>query len=310
MKIEIIIPTYNNSLLVDANFSKILKSIGFEKNISITIVDDGSGADEQLKLKKIVEREQKGSKTPLNLMLFEKNVGFASNVNRAMLKSNSDIVILLNSDVIPEKDFIKPLLPHFQNELVFGVGMLDKSVEGDRVILRGRGVTYWKKGMYLHKRGEIGISQTSWVSGGSCALRTSVVKEVNGFSKLYNPFYWEDLDLSYVARKIGYKIIFEEKSVVTHLHDKGAIKSNYKKGRVTQIAFRNQLIFIWKNITDLDLILSHTVYLPLHLLQALLRLDLNFIVGFVLAVLLLPDIMSNRKILKKKFILKDRQIIP
>lgn len=310
MRIEIIIPSFNNSLLLNDNLPAILESINSEKHISISIVDDGSRADEQKKLKEVVDRAQKGSKTMLNLMLYEKNVGFASNVNRAMLESQSDIVILLNSDVVPEKDFIKFLLPHFNDELVFGVGMMDKSVEGDKVVLRGRGVTYWKKGLFLHKRGEIGNSQTSWISGGSCALRTSMVREINGFNKLYNPFYWEDIDLSYVARKIGYKILFEEKSVVTHFHDRGAIKSNYKQGKVAQIAFRNQLIFIWKNITDFDLLISHIVNLPLHLLKAFFRFDWSFITGFLLAVMLLPDIMNNRKMLKKKFILKDKQIIP
>lgn len=310
MKIEIIIPTFNNFNLVRQNLPKIIKSVSSLKNISISIVDDGSSINEQENLKAFVGSVIKKNEIKLNLMLFAKNVGFASNVNRVALESDSDLIVLLNSDVYPENKFLDYVLPYFADEKLFGVGMMDKSREGKKEVLRGRGLTYWKKGMFLHKRGEIDKNSTSWISGGSSVMRTSVFKKIGGFNKLYNPFYWEDIDISYVARKMGYQILFVPQSKVVHSHSQGSIKKHFTSEVVTVISYRNQLIFVWKNITDFNLLASHFLFIPYYLFSTIIRFDFKFLAGFLLAVRLLPDIMSSRRKLKEGFIFQDKQIIP
>ena len=47
---------------------------------------------------------------------------------------------------MPEKDFLKPLMEHFNDESVFAVGCMDKSIENGKTVLRGRGIGKWKKG--------------------------------------------------------------------------------------------------------------------------------------------------------------------
>lgn len=307
-KIEVIIPNYNGFELIEKNIPKVLHVLAAYPNIEVTIVDDGSRIEEQELLSEYIKSINKKNKIQIKLMLFQKNLGFSSNVNRAALESTSDILVLLNTDVYPRKDFLDAVLPHFKDELLFGVGCMDESIE-DKTILRGRGIGEWKSGFILHRKGEVDRTDTFWVSGGSSAFRTDLFKLLGGFDPLYNPFYWEDIDLSYRAQKAGYKILFEPKSVVVHVHKKGSIKKHYKDDTIRSYAMRNQFTIVWKNITDIDLIFSHLLFLPLHLARAILKRDKIFLRGFFLAILRLPDIMKHRKIQKKQFILKDKDIL-
>ncbi|HMS22608.1 MAG TPA: glycosyltransferase family 2 protein [Candidatus Levybacteria bacterium] len=307
-KIEVIIPNYNGFELIEKNIPKVLHVLAAYPNIEVTIVDDGSRIEEQELLSEYIKSINKKNKIQVKLMLFQKNLGFSSNVNRAALESTSDILVLLNTDVYPRKDFLDAVLPHFKDELLFGVGCMDESIE-DKTILRGRGIGEWKSGFILHRKGEVDRTDTFWVSGGSSAFRTDLFKLLGGFDPLYNPFYWEDIDLSYRAQKAGYKILFEPKSVVVHVHKKGSIKKHYKDDTIRSYAMRNQFTIVWKNVTDKDLIFSHLLFLPLHLARAILKRDKIFLKGFFLAILRLPDIMKHRKIQKKQFILKDKDIL-
>lgn len=297
MKISIIIPNYNGEKLLKKNLPKVLEAIG---DAEIIVVDDAS-TDGSLDI-------LNGFKSKIKIIKNEKNLGFSSTINRGVKTAKGDIVVLLNSDVIPEKDFLKPLLRHFENEKVFAVGCMDKSIENGKIVLRGRGIGEWKRGFFIHSRGDVNKMNTLWVNGGSGAFRKSIWDKLGGFNELYNPFYWEDIDLSYRAIKSGYRIMFEPKSVVTHEHEKGAIKSTYSDLQVTTIAYRNQFIFVWKNITNSSMKLNHLFWLPYHILSALLRNDRAFFKGILSAFILFPKIIKYSNIEKKFFVLKDDQV--
>lgn len=308
MNIEIIIPNYNGFDLIKKNLPSVLAAIEKEKKASVVIVDDGSETQEQKELSNYIEEINKKSEIKVRLMLFQENAGFSTNVDRAALISDSDILILLNTDVSPHKDFLDALLPHFKDKNVFGVGCLDESIE-DKTVLRGRGIGFWRRGFLLHRKGDVSSMDTFWVSGGSGAFRTSTFKDLGGLDPLYNPFYWEDIDLSYRAQKAGYTVLFEPKSVVIHTHKKGSIKKHYKDDVIKAYAVRNQFTIVWKNITDSSLLSSHFIWLPYHLVRAVINFDKIFLKGFVLALLRLPAIINHRKVQAKQFRLSDKEIL-
>ena len=216
---------------------------------------------------------------------------------------------MLNTDVSPQEDFLKPLIEHFNDESVFAVGCMDKSIENGKTVLRGRGLGKWEKGFLVHKRGEVDKNNTLWVSGGSGSFRKSIWDKLGGFNELYSPFYWEDIDLSYRARKSGYKILFEPKSMVIHEHAKGAVKKYYSDFKIKTIAYRNQFIFVWENATDYSLQFLHFFWLPYHFVKALLRTDWAFFIGFLKAFALLPKIIKSSLNYQKTFVKKDKEVI-
>ncbi|MDP2585505.1 MAG: glycosyltransferase family 2 protein [Candidatus Levybacteria bacterium] len=298
MSISIIIPNYNGQDLLKKNLPKVLDVVG---DAEVIIVDDAS-RDRSLEI-------LNNFKPKIKILKNENNSGFSSTINKGVREAKGEIVVLLNTDVVPEKDFLTSLLGHFNDEKIFAVGCMDKSIEGDKIILRGRGLGAWKRGFFVHSRGEVDKPNTLWVNGGSGAFRKSIWEKLGGFNELYNPFYWEDIDLSYRALKSGYKILFEPKSVVVHEHEKGAIKNTYSDFEVKTIAYRNQFIFVWENATDYSLQFLHCLFLPYHLIKAILRFDLAFFMGFLKAFILLPQIVKSSLNYQKLFVKKDSELI-
>lgn len=308
MKIDIIIPNYNGSNLLKKNLPKVFAAT---KNYDsrIIVVDDGSKEEDRKNLRVVISDFKKNNKN-IELIEHKSNKGFSSAVNTGVKNSSADVVVLMNSDVIPNEDFMKDPVERIRNdEMLFGVGCLDESIEERKIVLRGAGKARWEKGLLHHSEGDINFEETFWISGGSSFFVRSVYQKLGGMDEIYNPFYWEDIDLSYRAQKAGYKIIFDKKSIVKHLHEEGAIKTNFKKKKVITIAYRNQFIFIWKNITDFNLIFNHLVFLPTNFLGALKREDMEFIKGFFLAVAKLPVIIGKRNSQKKYYQKKDREIL-
>lgn len=306
MTIDIIIPNYNSSRLVQKNISSVLRALeGYRSKV--IIVDDGSNSEEIELLETIVAKHAADG---VELVKHPRNKGFSSAVNTGVRASEAEYVVLLNSDVVPRKDFLAPLIQEITHDpLIFGIGCTDESVEGTKKVLRGRGIARWSKGLLVHQRGEVDKTDTFWISGGSSIFRRELYNKFNGMDEILNPFYWEDIDLSYRARKSGYKVLFNRDSIVEHAHDEGSIKKNFKKNKVTTVVYRNQFIFLWKNITDPSFIVSHIIYLPYHAAGALKRGDMEFFKGFFLALIRLPAIIQKRNIQKKLYKLSDAEVI-
>lgn len=296
--ISIVIPNYNGKNLLEKNLPKVFQSLkGYDAEV--IVVDDAS-KDESLKFLKTEK---------VRVVKNSKNLGFSSTANKGVGAAKGEIVILLNTDVYPQKDFLKALIPHFKNPDVFAVGCLDKSIEDGKIVFRGRGIGKWEKGILIHRKGDVNKNDTLWASGGSAAFRKLIWDKLGGLDTLYSPFYWEDIDLSYRALKSGYKVLFEKKSIVYHEHKKGAIKSNYSENKIKTIAYKNQFIFSFKNATDYNLQLKILFFMPLHLLKAILRFDKPFILGFLKAFFILPKIIKSSFNAQKLFIKSDKEVV-
>lgn len=306
MNISIVIPNYNGRTLLEKNLPKVIAALGeYEKgNHEIIIVDDCSKDDSV----SFIEGFEKTS-ISIRLLKNEKNLGFSPTVNKGVENAKGEIVILLNTDVAPEKNFVEPLIKHFKEKQIFAVGCVDKSIENGKTVLRGRGLGHWERGFLIHRRGEVDKTSTLWVSGGSGAFRKDIWDKLGGLNELYAPFYYEDIDMSYRALKSGYKVLFEPKSIVVHEHEEGAIKREYEPKKVKRIAYRNQFIFAWENATDYTLQVSECLWLPYHLIKAVLRMDVPFILAFFDSLILLPKVIKSSLSYQKFFIKKDSEVI-
>lgn len=283
MRVSIVIPNWNGVYLMEKHLRHVIEAA---PGAEIVVADDMSTDGSVEYLKK--------NFPAIILVKRHKHEGFAANVNAGVARATADIVVLLNTDVEPEPDFLSPLLARFIDTDVFAVGCLEKSSEAGKTILRGRGIAHWEKGYYIHSRGEVDRIPTAWVSGGSGAFRKSMWDTLGGMDTIYNPFYWEDIDLSYRARKAGWKTLFESRSIVHHYHEEGKIKREFTSEEVKRIVYRNQFIFIWKNLTDFDLIVYHVLITPVRLLRALFQGDCLMIRGFCNALGRLPAVMYYR----------------
>lgn len=277
MKISVIVPNYNGLNLLKKNFPSLVEVLKDELyQYELIVVDDASNDFSIEWLKQWVE---KNGENNIKILLNKTNHGFSYTVNKGAHASSGDYLVFLNTDVLPKQNFLQNSLCHFKDSSVFAVGFMDESRDDGSVILRGRAIGWWSKGLYFHKRAPIDASDTAWVSAGSGIFRRTYFFKLKGFDEIFDPFYWEDIDLSYRAKMKGYKLIFEPRSIVVHEHQKGAILTKYSRSEIKKVSYRNQFLFVWKNASLFQLI-SHIVWLPYHIGKAILRKDKEFIKGF------------------------------
>lgn len=289
-KVSIVIPTWNGESLLAKNLQKVIDSS--DEAMEIIIVDDGS-TDGTAKL--IRKNFKKNSK--VKLVSHTKNRGFAVSVNTGFRYAKGELVCLLNNDVLPTKGYLKESLKYFKNDDCFGVVFHEK----------GYGPATAKFDGYLNhsSRDENTPCDVSlWVSGGSSIIDREKYWEVGGMDeKLFAPFYWEDVDLGYGAWKLGYKIYWSKNSVVVHKHESTINSSNFRTKYIARIKERNQLLFIWKNISSKKMLTQHFVWLLKRLLS-----HPGYLRVVVQALVKTPILLRSRKTRLKNSKVSDEAI--
>lgn len=244
--VSVVIPNLNGEKLLEKNLPFLLKAKDNPKNniIEIIIVDDGSW-DGSVKL--ITKNFPQ-----VKLIKHKVNRGFSAGVNTGTRMAKGDLVLLINTDVIPSINFLEPVFKHFEDKRVFAVSLHEK----------GYG---WARGSFGEGYIQLGMGEETktshrsfYVSGGSGVFRRSIWMELSGMDeKLLSPFYWEDIDICYRAEKRGYINLWEPEGKVEHHHE--STISKFPKSYVQRVKERNQLLVIWKNIHSPKLIRNHIV---------------------------------------------------
>ena len=104
LTVDVIIPNWNGKELLEKNIPAILCALNACPcgTKHIIVIDDAS-TDKSVTFLKEQHPE-------VILIVNEINIGFHKSVNKAFHKSTADVVILLNSDMKPNKDAFIPLI--------------------------------------------------------------------------------------------------------------------------------------------------------------------------------------------------------
>ncbi len=246
LTVSVVMPNLNGEKLLEKNLPKLLEAQKHAGNkiIEVVIVDDGSwdGSVNYLKT----------NFPQVKLIKHKINRGFSASVNTGVRAATGDLILLINTDVLPEKDFLVPVLPHFADDKVFAVSLHERGY--------GWGRGYFGDGyIQLGQGTESKASHPSfYVSGGSGVFRRSHWVSLGGMDeRLLSPFYWEDIDLCYRAAKRGLILLWEPGGIVVHKHE--STISKLPKTYVARVKERNQLLMLWKNITSANLMRKHIV---------------------------------------------------
>lgn len=268
LSLSIVIPNYNGLKLLQKHIPSVVK---FARRAEIIVVDDASSDDSVSWLTKNFPR--------IKVLKLGKNHGFVGAVNAGFKQAKGELVLLLNSDVSLTEDTITCLKAHFKDPKVFAVGA--KEVIKGRAD-RGKSVGTFARGLLVHSRAnKLDFGPTLWVFGASGMFRKSVWQKLKGMDELFKPAYWEDIDISYRAWKAGYTLLFEPNAIVHH--DAESTMNPTLGDKKSVYAFKNQILFFWKNVTDTNLWMQHVVWLPYHLVVTNIRTKGAFGKGFIAA---------------------------
>lgn len=305
MKISIIIPSFNGKTLLLGNLPLVLKACETwdptKRKWEVLVIDDAStdGTDQWLR------KTYPNVKTIRN----RKNLRFGGSCNRGVKEAKGEVIILLNNDVQPEADFLQPLLIHFKRSDVFAVGCKEINVTEGKVIFGGRGMMKFQRGLVTHWRPTDQTSKnTSWVSAGSAAYRRHLWIEFGGMDRLFRPAYEEDRDLSWQALKAGYSVLFEPDAIVTHDHETTNLRV-FGTAAIKIYSMKNQLLFVWKNISSPLLFMEHLFWLPYHLVFTTLRTKGLFLIALTFALIQIPEVLNSRKRASRYWRRTDEEIL-
>ncbi len=273
--ISVVIPVYKK---VDEFITNLGHNLRYLKGCEVIVVNDHPGESIKERLEKY----------PVQLIENSTNLGFAGAIDKGIRQAKHNYVFLLNSDVkLQDASFASSLKKFEQNTKIFGIAFAQKEGNGSTV---GKNKLLWKNGLLMHsKADDLCEGETGWVEGGSSIIRKDVYEEIGGFDTIFSPFYWEDIELSYRARKYGYVSWFDPDVEVMHRHE-STIGSFWSKRAISVISTRNQLLCTWKNIPDTN-VLQHMSHVIRHMLGTLLKGDTTFFEGLLKA---LPFLFSPK----------------
>ncbi len=193
----------------------------------------------------------------VKLIQFKENHGFAKGYNEALKKVHADYLVLLNSDVEPEKGWIEPIIELMERDKTVGAcqpkiltyakknyfeyaggagGWMDK---WGYPFCRGRifDTTEQDRGQYDNS------DEVFWASGAALFVRKELFRILGGFDERYFA-HMEEIDFCWRLKRAGYKVMVKPKSVVYHV---GGATLNATNPHKTFLNFRNSLITLLKN---------------------------------------------------------------
>lgn len=293
--VSIIIPNYNGEQILSKNLRSVVEAADAYPGESETIVVDDASEDDSIKI--IDENFSK-----VKIVRHDINKGFSEAVHSGVDSSVHPIIILLNADVRPDREFIAPLVCWFNRDDTFAVSPLivDYRERPARVswnlVKMSRGEVRKRNWDLEDARRLIGQGRalkSLYASGGSVAIRKEMFLQLGGFLSLYKPFYYEDRDLCTRAWQQGWKTYFEPQSRVVHDHE-GTIKRFYAKKKIKVIRRRNRFFYLWLHLSTPKIFFSHIPWILVRLLLRLLRMDFVYVVALVHALFRLGEVVKVR----------------
>jgi GT2 family glycosyltransferase/glycosyltransferase involved in cell wall biosynthesis len=243
---SIVIPNWNGRDLLEKYLPSVLAATAAVPDSEVIVVDNGSTDGSADFLRRHYPE--------VRLIALPHNLGFGGGSNAGFRAARNDVVVLLNTDMRVDPDFLLPLLNGFTDEKAFAVACQIFFTDPNK-LREETGLTegWWQSGgLRVRHRIDPGVSDLYpcfYGGGGSSAFDRRKFLELGGFDPLLAPFYLEDTDLGYMAWKRGWKVMYQPASVVYHEH-RGTIGRRFNANYIQSILKKNFLLFVWKNIHE------------------------------------------------------------
>ena len=218
----------------------------------IVVADNGS-TDDSLQL---LAKEFPSIRT----LVLNHNYGFAEGYNKAIAQVDSDLCLLLNSDVRVEAGWLKPMLDYMEAhpEVAACQPKIRCEWAPDMLEYAGACGGYIDRLGFPFCRGRIlgtverdegqydSIVPIAWATGAALLIRRNAYIEAGGLDARFFA-HQEEIDLCWRLRSRGYGIVCIPESVVYHVGGGTLPKENPRK---TYLNFRNNLLLLYKNMPE------------------------------------------------------------
>ena len=297
LPVSIVIPNFNGSSLLKNNIPHVLASMTNYSGLSELIVVDDASQDDSIDVMRQLFPQ-------IKVITHEINRGFSEAIKSGVLNSQYDYVLLLNSDVIPEHNFITPLMEWFDDEKVFSASPLIMD-ENEKILSYSNNLRQLKKGKLkalkwsLNNIGNNTKQYHLFPSGGSAVIRKSYFISLGCFADIFKPFYYEDTDLGVRAWRHGWKTVFDPRSKI--VHPAGSTINRYNKPwRIRMIFHRNNILLHWIHLSAGNIWGKQVPWMLLRMLLDVVRLDWAKVLSVFAAIQQINEVAKIRGGFKKR----------
>ncbi len=257
-KVSVIIPLFKSEKVVRDQ----IKTWPMQEGVEIIYVDDCCTGDSKAAV--LAAWENRGLMQGVGkIVVAGENCGYGRACNIGAMHASGDHLIFLNADTTVTPGWIDPMVELFADPTVGVVGNMQLKEGGEwhgTVDSAGSGWN-WSSGYFEHigrhlyhgkhlvqpmRPEELPddlkvVSEREMVTGCCFAMKKSLFDDMDGFDPRYRIGYWEDSDLCMRVKELGYKILFQPRSVIWHKlsHSNSGGHAHYRRN--TEL-FRNRWI--------------------------------------------------------------------
>jgi GT2 family glycosyltransferase len=210
--VSIIIPAYNNWLFTRNCIISIYQHTnGIPYEI---IVGDNVSTDETVNFEKYF--------TNINYLRNPENLGYIRNINNAASHARGQFILTLNNDTTVTENWLSSMLDVMNRDDKAGL-VGSKLVFPDGTLQEAGGIIWNDASGWNYGRGADPeapeynyLKEADYISGASNLIRKDLWDKLKGLDERYVPAYFDDSDLAFSIRELGYKTILQPLSVVIH----------------------------------------------------------------------------------------------
>jgi len=197
MRISVAIPCYNGATYIGQSIESILTQSSPPDQI--LVINDGSTDESQA----IIERY------PVTLLTHKQNQGLAAARNTAIKAAVGDILVFVDVDAFPARDFLEVLSAYYTDDpYLAGVG--GQGIESN---IRSR-ADRWRRAHASQGHGRRS-RYVPFLYGLCMSFRVSALREIGGFDVTFRTNA-EDMDIGYRLNAAGYRLLYAPEARVFH----------------------------------------------------------------------------------------------
>ena len=249
MKTAVVILNWNGRRMLERFMPSVVKNTVAD----IVVADNGSTDDSVAFLQSTYPQVQ--------LLLFDRNYGFADGYNRAIAQlPGYTYYVLLNSDVECTPHWVEPIeeLMDSQDKVAIVQPKLLMYDRRDTFEYAGGAGGFIDSYGYPFCRGRLfstlekdhgqynDTRDIFWATGAAMFVRASAWNELGGLDGDFFA-HMEEIDFCWRAKNAGHRVLYCPQSVLYHVGGGTLPKSNPFK---TQLNFRNNLSMLYKNLPE------------------------------------------------------------
>ncbi len=246
--VSIVIPVHNQWDFTHSCLASIIQHSG-DVEYEIIIADDVS-TDRTVDIDQLV--------TGITVVRNTTNLGFLRNCNNAAMAARGKYLLFLNNDINVQPDWLLPLVTLMETDQSIGITG-SKLVYPDGMLQEAGGIIWndasgWNFGWRDNpEKPEYNyVKDADYISGASIMVRRDLWEKVGGFDERYAPAYFEDTDLAFQARNLGYRVVYQPKSVVVHFEGVSHGKDMATGVKAYQEVNKKKFLERWREVLGRD----------------------------------------------------------